>query len=72
MNWMQSNVSVVQKAGRNRRLADGKGFGVVVDFNDNWNPRFERKAKNKLSKYYNRGYTIIEGAVPKTIKFCET
>ena len=72
MNWMQSNVSVVQKAGRNRRLAEGKGFGVVVDFNDNWNPRFERKAKNKLSKYYNRGYTIIEGAVPATLKFCDT
>jgi superfamily II DNA or RNA helicase len=71
-NWMQSNVSVVQKAGRNRRLADGKSFGVVIDFNDNWNTRFERKAKNKLSKYYNRGYTIIENAKPNTIKFCET
>jgi len=71
-NWMQSNVSVVQKAGRNRRLADGKSHGIVIDFNDMWDPRFERKAKNKISKYYNRGYTIIENAKPNLIKFCKT
>ena len=72
LNWMQSDVSVVQKAGRNRRLAEGKGFGVVVDFNDWWHPRFERKSKKKLSKYYNRGYNIIEDATPSTIQFCKT
>jgi superfamily II DNA or RNA helicase len=70
-NWMQSNVSVVQKAGRNRRLAEGKEFGVVIDFNDKWNPRYERKSKNKLQKYEGRGYNIFEDCTPSSIKFCE-
>jgi len=72
MNWRQSRISVVQKAGRNRRLAEGKGHGIVIDFHDNWNEKYERKAKNKLSQYYNRGYNIIEHATPQSIQFCTT
>ena len=66
-NWGQSDVSVSQKAGRNRRLADGKNRGIIIDFNDAWDPRYANKAKSRIQKYHNRGYTVIEPCSPKQI-----
>lgn len=71
-NWSQSANSSIQKAGRNRRLAEGKDFGVVIDFNDAWDPKFQKKSKSRLSKYYDRGYTIFESSTPSSITYCDT
>lgn len=68
-NWMASDVSVLQKAGRNRRLSEGKPFGVVIDFDDGWNERTARKAKNRLKHYREKGYTVIDNATPAQIEF---
>ena len=70
-NWMQSDVSVLQKAGRNRRLSEGKNFGVVIDFNDGWNEKMSRKANNRIKHYKNKGYTVIKDCMPSNIKFVE-
>ena len=68
-NWTQSDESVIQKAGRNRRLTDGKSYGVVVEFNDNWCDRMERKSQSRIEKYRKRGYQIFEIGSPSQIKF---
>lgn len=68
-NWMQSDISVLQKAGRNRRLTDGKEFGVVIDFNDCWDERMTRKSKNRLKHYSTKGYKIFESSSPSKIEF---
>jgi superfamily II DNA/RNA helicase len=70
-NWMQSDVSVLQKAGRNRRLSEGKNFGVVIDFNDGWNEKMSRKANNRIKHYKNKGYTVVKDCAPSNIKFVE-
>lgn len=68
-NWAQSDTSALQKAGRNRRLSDGKTYGVVIEFNDCWDERMERKSKNRIKHYRDRGYTVIEGKSPSQIQF---
>lgn len=68
-NWMQSDISVLQKAGRNRRLTDGKDFGIVIDFNDCWSDRIDRKSKNRLKHYKTKGYKIFESSSPNKIEF---
>jgi superfamily II DNA or RNA helicase len=70
-NWMQSDTSVLQKAGRNRRLTDGKEFGVVIDFNDCWDDRMTMKSKNRLKHYESKGYKMIYSASPSRINFVE-
>jgi hypothetical protein len=35
-NWTSSDRSVSQKGGRNRRLKEGKNWGVIVNFQDEW------------------------------------
>ena len=71
LNWTQSDVSVLQKAGRNRRLADGKSHGVVIDFNDAWDEKFRRKATNRINKYKKRDYNVIENVSPESIRFVQ-
>ncbi len=70
-NWMQSDVSVLQKAGRNRRLSEGKNFGVVIDFNDDWNDKMSRKAQNRIKHYKNKGYSLIKDCTPSDIVFVQ-
>jgi superfamily II DNA or RNA helicase len=70
-NCLQSDVSVLQKAGRNRRLTDGKDFGIVIDFNDCWDDRMVRKSSNRLKHYKTKGYKIFENSLPEKIKFVE-
>jgi superfamily II DNA or RNA helicase len=70
-NWMQSDVSVLQKAGRNRRLSEGKNFGVVIDFNDGWNDKMSRKAQNRVKHYKNKGYSLIKDCTPSDIVFVQ-
>lgn len=70
-NWMQSDVSVLQKAGRNRRLTEGKPFGIVVDFNDRWTPKTLRRAKNRIKHYAEKGYNITEDSIPSQITFTD-
>lgn len=68
-NWMQSDVSVLQKAGRNRRLTAGKAFGIVIDFNDCWSPKTARRSKNRMKHYAEKGYQITENSRPSQIEF---
>jgi superfamily II DNA or RNA helicase len=70
-NWMQSDVSVLQKAGRNRRLTDGKDYGIIVDFNDCWDTRIERKSQGRLKHYSTKGYNIVKISSPSSIKFLD-
>lgn len=68
-NCMQSDVSVLQKAGRNRRLTEGKDFGIIIDFDDSWNDKTERKASNRIKHYRDKGYKIINNANPSQLEF---
>jgi len=68
-HWGQSETSVLQKAGRNRRLAHGKDRGIVIDFMDSWHPRYASKAKSRISKYISRGYNVMEDTTPDKINF---
>jgi len=68
-HWGQSETSVLQKAGRNRRLANQKTKGIVIDFMDSWHPKYLSKSKSRISKYVNRNYNVIENASPLDIQF---
>ena len=70
-NWTQSDVSVLQKDGRNRRLTEGKGYGVVIDFNDMWCERMQRKSKTRIDLYKSRGYKLFEDVSPDQIQFLQ-
>jgi superfamily II DNA or RNA helicase len=70
-NWMQSDVSVLQKAGRNRRLTEGKDYGIIIDFNDCWDQRMERKSQGRLKHYNSKGYNVMKISSPSSIKFLD-
>jgi superfamily II DNA or RNA helicase len=70
-NWMQSDVSVLQKAGRNRRLTEGKDYGIIIDFNDCWDQRMERKSQGRLKHYNAKGYNVMKISSPSSIKFLD-
>jgi len=70
-NWMQSDVSVLQKAGRNRRLTEGKDYGIIIDFNDCWDQRMEKKSQGRLKHYNAKGYNVMKISSPSSIKFLD-
>jgi hypothetical protein len=64
--------SMPQKRGRLRRWADGKTHGVLVNFSDNWDPGFARKALARIKDYQDRGDNVLINVLPSEIKFVET
>jgi len=55
--WNTSDVSVSQKGGRNRRLREGKKFGILVNFADEWG-EILRTARNQDAEF-----SMVEVAV---------
>lgn len=46
-----SQINITQWSGRNSRLHDGKSFGLVLDFDDAWDPWTSGRAKERISVY---------------------
>ena len=63
--------SMPQKRGRLRRWADGKTHGVLVNFSDNWDQGFARKALNRIKDYQERGDNVHINVNPSDIRFVE-
>lgn len=71
-NWVTSRVSLAQKVGRNRRVADGKEWGVVVNFMDDFDPGAHAKAWSRINTYSQRGFEMKLHAKTHEIEFVTT
>lgn len=68
-NWVSSDIKLAQRAGRNRRKATGKSYGVIVAFDDRFDELAQRKARQRLKIYADRGYQIVRDSSPEKIQF---
>lgn len=70
-------IAATQIGGRSSRIRKGskKTKGVIIDFTDEFGPRYQRRAKNRVSNYLKEAWTVIEGFgkldEPKTDKHSE-
>jgi superfamily II DNA or RNA helicase len=70
-DWTTSEQKIIQKGGRNRRHADGKEFGVLVTFEDEWCEVTKRRAESKFRKFAERGYELFRNCSVEQIEFCK-
>jgi len=59
-----SSIPCTQIVGRLSRISDNKPQGVLVDFQDNFDPWFVRRSDKRRDEYEKKGWRIRDGWVP--------
>jgi len=57
---LASKIRSIQTPGRLSRLADGKEMGILIDFDDKFNPTLKRRADERRREYCRLGWEIID------------
>jgi superfamily II DNA or RNA helicase len=53
-----SGIRNIQLPGRLSRLDDGKSYGMLIDYMDQWHPALHRRAQARMRMYRKKGWTV--------------
>jgi len=56
---LAANIDSVQLPGRLSRLDDGKDYGLLVDYMDQFNPTLNRRAKQRVRMYRKKQWNVV-------------